>query len=98
MAEQVDLTSPVVTTVASYKLDTVTLDVRNMQIVCTLSGANGETPISKTYNNATSPTGAALLSSLNTSNNSAGTSLIKRVYNQLIASGTLAGTVSGSPQ
>lgn len=47
---------------------------------------------------AATPTGATLLSALNTSNNSAGTSLIKRVYAQLGSSGVCVGTVSGSPQ
>lgn len=42
---------------------------------------------------------AALLSALNTSNNSgANPSLIKRVYNRLITDAVIVGTVNGTPQ
>lgn len=97
MAEQLDLSVPLTTTVASYKLDSVLIDLRNAQIVLNLSGLNGETPIVKVYNSATTPTGATLLHNLNVGNFSGATSLIKAVYNRLIADGILSGSVSGSP-
>ena len=53
-------------------------------------------PLNVTYNGSTNPTGAALIVSLNKANLST-TSLEKRILNQLIASGFLAGSVSGTP-
>ena len=52
-------------------------------------------PLNVTYNASTNPTGASLIIALNKANLST-TSLEKRILNQLIASGYLAGTVSGT--
>lgn len=96
--ERVDLAVPVVkTSTQNCALAYMVLDVENSRIKVDLKCNNGDV-VSKVYDGTTSPTGAALLSSLNTSNNSAGTSLIRRVYARLIADGVIAGTVSGSPQ
>ena len=53
-------------------------------------------PLNVTYNASTNPTGAALIISLNKANLST-TSLERRIINQLVSSGFLAGTVSGTP-
>ena len=95
--EKVDLSSPVVrANTTDYHLERIVIDVDNGSILVQLKGNNGET-LSKAYNSTTSPTGASLISTLNASNNST-TSLVKRVYNRLIADGVIAGTVSGTPQ
>lgn len=97
MAEQVDLITPETKpSNPSYHLERLTLDIDAQRIYVQLKGANGEA-ISKVYDQTTTPTGAALLSSLNTSNNSV-TSLIKRVYQRLTTDGVLAGIISGTPQ
>lgn len=97
MPESVDLTAPIAKpSITNYALDYLTLDVGNSSILVVLKGNTGDT-IQKVYNSTTTPTGASLLSALNTSNNST-TSLIKRVYNRLISDGVLVGSVSGSPQ
>lgn len=97
MAERIDLTTPITyPSTGFHELERLTLDVKAGTIYVQLLGQNGES-VSKVYNATTSPTGATLLSQLNTSNNST-TSLIKRVYNRLVADGVLVGTVSGSPQ
>ena len=54
-------------------------------------------PLNVTYNASTTPTGAALIVSLNKANFST-ISLERRIINQLVTSGYLTGTVSGTPQ
>ncbi len=96
--EIVTLTTPITkpsTTVC--QLDSILLDIAGKRIVAALSCPNGD-PITKQYDAFTSPTGAALLSTLNISNNSAGNSLIKKAYAQLIANGVITGTVTGTAQ
>lgn len=96
MAEAIDLAVPETKPAnPRYKLERLTLDIEAKTIYVQLLGANGES-LSATYGPSTTPTGAALLSALNTSNNST-TSLIKRVYNRLLADGYLSGAVSGTP-
>lgn len=53
-------------------------------------------PLNVTYNASTTPTGASLIVSLNKANLST-TSLEKRILNQLISSGFLEGSISGTP-
>lgn len=97
MAEQVNLTTPVAgPTISNYHLERLTLDIDQASVLVQLKGNNGEA-LSKTYSSTTTPTGASLLSSINTSNNSV-TSLVARVYNRLITDGVLVGTVAGTPQ
>lgn len=95
MAEQVDLTEPEVKTNTRYELSRVVLDYKEKNIEIVLEGANGEIK-GKVYNAHTSPTGQMLLNQLNTANLSS-TSLVKRIYNRLLADGVIAGTVSGTP-
>ncbi len=95
--ERVDLSVPETKSNTSYHVQRLTLDLDASTIMVELKGVNGEA-LTKIYNQNSTPTGAALLSSLNVSNNSAGTSLIKRVYNRLLADGVVAGMVSGTPQ
>lgn len=96
--EIVTLTTPIVPpTNSTCRLERLTLEPLAGRIYVQTLGTNGE-GLSKVYDSTTTPTGASLLSVLNTSNNSAGTSLIKRVYNRLITDGVCVGTVSGTPQ
>jgi len=101
--ERVDLTAPITKpSTLNCALDYLTLDPDlvtpvNGRIMAVLHCDNGDT-IQKVYDATTTPTGQTLLSTLNTSNNSTGTSLIKRVYNRLITDGVITGTVSGTPQ
>jgi hypothetical protein len=95
--ESVTLTSPIIkTSTSSCALETFDLNIPKATIAVTLTCNNGDA-IGKVYNSTTTPTGASLISTLNTSNNST-TSLVKRVYNRLIADGVITGTVSGTPQ
>lgn len=94
--EIVTLTAPIVKTANGCSLDTMLLDVTRSRIVVTLACAGGD-PITKQYDSFTAPTGASLLTSLNRGNFSTN-SLVKAVYNRLIADGVIAGTVSGVPQ
>lgn len=98
MAEQVNLTvAETKPSNNSYSLERFTIDLSGTKTIhIQLKGQNGEAK-SVSYNNSTNPTAATLISNLNTSNNSAGTSLVKRIYNRLIADGHLSGTVSGTP-
>lgn len=95
--EAVTLTTPIVkTATSSCALDSLLLDVKGARIVVALSCNNGDT-INKQYDNSTTPTGNALLHSLNIGNFSTN-SLIKAVYNRLITDGVISGTVSGTAQ
>jgi hypothetical protein len=96
--ERVDLTAPIAkTSTQNCALDYFVIDVGNSRIKVDLKCNNGDV-VSKTYDATTTPTGASLLTALNTSNNSAGTSLIRRIYNRLTADGIITGTISGVPQ
>lgn len=97
--ESVTLNTPIVkTATSSCALDYMNLDVGNSRILVALKCNNGDV-ITKVYDSTTTPTGASLLSALNTSNNSgANPSLIRRVYSRLIADNVIVGTVSGTPQ
>jgi hypothetical protein len=95
--ESVSLTTPIVkTSTSTCALDLLTLDVTRSAILVTLRCNNGDV-IQKSYDGGTTPTGASLLSTLNRSNFTTN-SLIKAVYNRLIADGVVSGTVSGVPQ
>lgn len=96
--EAVTLTAPIVkTSTSSCALDSMVLDVARSRITVLLTCNNGDL-VTKQYDGFTTPTGATLLSSLNVSANSAGNSLIKKVYARLIADGVIAGTVTGTAQ
>lgn len=94
--EAVTLTAPVVRTATNCSLDTVTIDIKNLRILATLSLNNGDT-LTKQYDSFTTPTGAALLTTLNRGNFSV-TSLVKAVHNRLSLDGICVGTLTGSPQ
>lgn len=101
--EAVTLATPIVKpSIASCALDYLVLDPdmaapANARIMAVL--VCGTDTVQKVYDATTTPTGASLLSSLNTSNNSgANPSLIKKVYTRLIADGVITGTVAGTPQ
>jgi hypothetical protein len=94
MGEQLDLATPVTKpAITNYRVSYMNLDLDNARIVVFLTANNGDT-IQKTYDATTTPSGAVLLHNLNTGNFSVN-SLMKAVYNRLIADGVLAGTVSG---
>jgi hypothetical protein len=97
--ELVTLTTPIVPpSTATYHVAQMVLDVDGSSITVILKGANQtDAPIAKIYNSATVPTGSSLLHTINTANFSTN-SLIKAVYNRLIADGIIVGTVSGLPQ
>lgn len=96
--ERVDLTAPIAkVSTQNCALDYFVIDVGNSRIKVDLKCNNGDV-VSKVYDGTTNPSGATLLSQLNTSNNSAGTSLIRRIYNRLTADGVLTGSVTGTPQ
>ena len=105
MAEQVTLPAPIPTTVTQTKweLDEFYISVKRGLITAYLLGDDGSTklvsyPTPAPTNNPLQPTGASLLTSLNTANNSgANPSLVKRIYNRLITDGYITGTVVGVP-
>lgn len=93
MAEQLDLTAPVVPpSITNYKVRYLELNWDAATIVVGLKGTNGES-FRHAYSGTTATT---LMNSLNTLNMST-TSLQKRILNRLVTDGVLAGTVSGSP-
>lgn len=101
--EAVTLATPITKpSIASCALDYLVIDpdlttVANGRIMAVLQC--GTDTVQKVYDASSTPTGASLLTSLNTSNNSgANTSLIKKVYTRLIADGVITGTVAGTPQ
>lgn len=94
--EVVTLTAPIVKTAPSCNVDTVLIDVTRLRIVASLVCPGGD-PIIKVYDSTTAPSGATLLHNLNTGNFSVN-SLMKAVYNRLIADGVITGTISGVPQ
>lgn len=96
--EAVTLTTPIVKpATATCQLDTLVLDIKGGRIIATLGCNNGDV-INKQYDATTTPTGVSLLSTLNQSNNSAGNSLIKKVYTRLNVDGVVVGTVAGTAQ
>jgi hypothetical protein len=97
MAEQVDLAVPITRpSTTNFKLERLNLDFLTGAIHIQLLGPNGEA-LSAVYDANTNPTGASLITALNTANLTSN-SLAKRIYTRLIADGYLAGTVSGTPQ
>src|SRR3954471_7574269 len=83
--EVTTLTAPIVKTATVCSLDTLILDVARSRIVATLVCPGGD-PITKQYDSFSTPTGASLLTNLNRGNFTVN-SMIKAVYNRLIADG-----------
>lgn len=94
--EVVTLATPQVKTAPACALDTLILDVTRSRIVAQLVCPGGD-PINKQYDSFSTPTGATLLSQVNRGNFTIN-SLIKVVYQRLIADNVISGTVSGTPQ
>lgn len=87
--EQLDLTTPV----TWYRVSRLSMDWPAQHIWIRLAGPNGE-DLAHTYVGAQA---TALMTALNKANLST-KSLHKRIIEQLVADGVLAGTISGSPE
>jgi TRAP-type mannitol/chloroaromatic compound transport system permease large subunit len=96
--EAVTLTTPQTITVSAKHVGTVCESFDNSTIVAEVhNGAHAVIAV-KTYDATTTPTGATLLHQINIGNFSVN-SLLKAVYNRLIADGVIeAGSVTGTPQ
>jgi hypothetical protein len=96
MAELLTLTTPIVPpTRISYTFARLTLDLEAQFIQAVVRGSDGV----EVHGEWSGPTAVALMTALNVANLSTGTSLVKLVFQQLVAAGKLpAGTVSGTPQ
>lgn len=91
------LTVPTSVTTTTYTITNVVLDAQNSRIRVELVSNTGVI-LTKVYDSTTTPTGATLLHTLNTSNFSVN-SLIKQAYNRLVTDGVIpAGSVGGTPQ
>lgn len=104
MAESITLTTPIAgkAAITVMRPSVMTFDNITKRVIVQLHPWNGTDYVLDgrfeefVYDATTTPTGAALLRAANTANNST-TSLEKRIMNQLLTSGHLGGTVSGSP-
>jgi hypothetical protein len=103
--EIVTLTTPIVKpSTSTCRLEELHIDpdlavFANSRIVVVMACNNAADSFTKQYDQFTTPTGAALITTLNRSNNAVGNpSLIAKVYNRLVADGVLIGTVSGAVQ
>ena len=94
MPERVDLTVSQTKTTTNYQLRHLSLNIISKQIAVELVSDTGGV-ITKVYDSTTTPTGATLLSQINASDNRT-VSMVRKVYNRLVADGVLAGTVSGT--
>lgn len=99
--EIVTLTSPVThPNVTTFRLDKITIDVTNQVLYIQWLGNTGEAFAASypTPSPNAQPSGATLLHTVNTTNFS-GTSMVKRIEQQLQTDGYIgAGTISGSVQ
>ena len=95
MAEALVLTTPIVPpTRTTYAFSRLVLDLDAQVIQAVVKGSDGLEVLGE-WRGATA---VSLMTALNVANLSAGTSLVKLVFQQLVAAGKLpAGTVSGSP-
>lgn len=96
--ETITLTTPQTVTTTTARVSYIGFDLENARIVVEVKNNLGVIIVTKTYDATTLPTGATLLNSINTANNTT-TSLVKRVYQRLQTDGVIAaGTVVGAPQ
>lgn len=98
--EVVNLTTPITyPSQTTVKIERVTIDVVAKIIRIQWLGENGEAG-SAIYDSTTSPTGAALLTTLNKMNFSGGNpSLVNRILTRLQLSGHIGnGSISGTPE
>ena len=95
--EHVTLASPVPATVTAYTLEEIVLNVRDRIIVVRVR-PNVGADVSYAYTETTTPTGATLLSQINRGDFSTN-SLVKVIYNRLMAAGVIPeGSVVSVPQ
>lgn len=93
MTEQLDLTTPVTTpNLATYRVDELHLKWSAERIDIRLLGTNGESR----WESYSGPAARTLMTALNKANLTTN-SLRKRILNQLVTDGKLAGSVSGTP-
>lgn len=105
MAESLSLTTPIAGQAAINVLrpSNISLDTIGKRIVVKLTEWNGSAFVVDgrfkefIYDDSTVPTGISLIISLNKAN-LATISLEKRIMNQLVSSGFIAGTISGVPE
>lgn len=95
MPEALTLTTPIVPpTRTTYAFARLILDLEAQVIIAVVRGSDG-VEVTGRWDGAVA---VGLMTALNTSNLSIGTSLVKLVFQQLVAAGKLpAGTVSGTP-
>jgi hypothetical protein len=95
--ELVTLAAAVTTTRSTVRVTRVDLDVEAKRITVEWATNLSTEAFSKVYDSTTNPTGAVLLTSLNTANLTT-TSLVKRVIQRLQTDGLIAaGSIAGSP-
>lgn len=95
-AEVTTLTTPLTKpSQTTCRVNTIYLDITAKTVDISVIGNNNEVA-TKTYNASTNPTGAAVLSTLNTANLTTN-SLIKRVLTRLATDAVCVGTVTGTP-
>lgn len=96
MAETLTLTTPIVPpTRVSYTFARLVLDLEAQVIQVTVRGSDG----AEIHGEWSGAQAVSMMTTLNTFNLSTGTSLVKLIFQQLVAAGKLpAGTVSGVPQ
>lgn len=97
MSEAITLTSPLVTTVETIALKSLHIDREEKRVEIHWREVGGAVR-QATYDDSTSPTGAQLLTALNTANLTSN-SLIKRTLARLQADGHIgAGAITGTPE
>lgn len=100
--ERIDLQTPVPRpSTQNCTLDYLIFDpdlqtFANSRIEAVLKCNSGEL-VSKVYDATTVPTGATLLSQINTSDNRT-VSMVRKIYNRLVLDGVIVGSVAGTPQ
>lgn len=92
MAEKLDLTTPITRPTNSFHVTYMGLDWKNARITIDLEGDDGS-PLHHTYEGAKATT---LMTALNKANLSI-KSLHRRIIEQLVTDGFLAGNISGAP-
>jgi len=94
--EKLTLTTPISVSKTGWDITSMFIDVQGSRIIVSLLSNNGEVLV-KTYDASTTPTGAFLISNLNTANLTT-RSLLQRVFDRLITDGAFVGTVTGTPR
>jgi hypothetical protein len=105
MAEELTLTTPTTVPKTKWKLAIFSVNVLVQMLTIEVYADSGErivaiypTPAVIGPLGTLQPSGKEALSSLNTANNSAGTSMVKRILQRLQTDGYVgAGTVTGTP-